>query len=261
MEAETQFVQSAGVGGVPTALGPGRILLLALIAGLVAGLLGWLGGEVFHEFFPPQTRQVIVFGGGGGAMADGASIAKASAKNSALVFGLAGACVGLCLGLAGGAASRSGIRAVRAGLAGLVLGAMAGAGAAAALVPVFWAFWYGSGNGIFDREGMFFPMLLFSGLWAAIGAAGGFSFVLGYGFGRLSWIQALVVGILGGVFGAVAFEVASGLVFPALKLMHPIPPTTWSRLADRLFLSMSVAVAIAIAIVRHRARNPASRSG
>ena len=250
MEVDTPIVQSSAIVSEPT---PGRIFLIVVLAGLVAGVLGWLGGERAHEFFPPQTKQLVVFGGGASAVADGASIARASTKNSALAFGLVGASLGLGLGLAGGLVSRSRPWALGAGLVGLVLAGAAGVGAALGLVPVYWSFWYSGNEGFFDREGMMLPMLLFAGIWSAIGAAGGLAFALGHDRERLNCLRMALAGALGGFLGAVAFEITAGLLFSTVRQIHPIPPTSWSRLTDRMFLALFVALTIAITAARRRA--------
>ena len=250
MAAGFQGHPPAGIEGEPDALRPERTLLIGLIAGLIAGVLGWLGGEAFHEYFPPVSRQVVAMGGSATSVSDGAAVANAGTKNSVVAFGLAGASLGLCLGLAGSAGRVS----VKAGLAGLVIGGLTGAIAARAFVPAFWAFWYGRKDGSFDPDGMLFPMLVNAGVWAAIGTAGGLSFAIGHGRGRSTWPQFALAGLVGGVAGAVTFEVASALLFSTVKMMHPIPPTPQARLMARLLLALFVAGAVTLASVPRRTK-------
>jgi hypothetical protein len=80
--------------------------LLAVLAGLVSGLVGFGLGEAFYGFFVPEAvpqmlsgAQVMLPSFGTHAIAD--------ARNGAVAFALLGGSLGLFLGLAGGLARRS----------------------------------------------------------------------------------------------------------------------------------------------------------
>src|SRR5262249_4027885 len=91
-----------GVQPLPPLPGrPERIWALAMGAGLLAGVLAWVAGEMALTAFKPELEEapgmgvVLMLPSRKGEI-------KADTQNAALAFGLLGAILGLGLGIAGG---------------------------------------------------------------------------------------------------------------------------------------------------------------
>jgi hypothetical protein len=172
--------------------------------------------------------------------------ATAAARNAALALGLMGATVGLALGLVGGLARQSARAGAAAAALGLVLGAAAGAGTALAVVPL--------ATQVRDRDpgNMTAEMassLLVHGLpWAAIGAAGGLAFGIGFG-GRAPAGRGLVGGLLGAVAGAILYEIIGALTLPGSKTLEPVSTTWGIRLLAQFLAVIPTAVGVAALVL------------
>src|SRR5262249_23605851 len=104
--------------------------VVSLIAGVLAGLGAWAGGEwVETSYRAPIVSEFVVAGN--------VQLARRAAlitTKATLAYGLLGAILGLLSGLAGGLTRRSPRGAAIAGIVGLVLGGVAGAVAARSFV-------------------------------------------------------------------------------------------------------------------------------
>src|SRR5262249_2635286 len=142
--------------------------------GLGAGFVSWLGGEAAHGYFRPGMVIVEVFGVPRPNVTP-ATQAVADGKNAAAAFGLLGATLGMALGWVGGRARRSARAGIRAALVGGALGGALGA-ATAGPMPIL---------DLRIRDplslSLVLPMLLHSGIAAAVGVAGGLALGLGLG--------------------------------------------------------------------------------
>ena len=104
---------------------PGRLWATALLAGVLAGLLGWMGGEVaWGQLRKAQTPALVPYP----TAADRDRIIHGMVRTAAVSFIQQGAILGAVLGLAGGLVRRTVRSALWAGLVGGGLGAVAAAG-------------------------------------------------------------------------------------------------------------------------------------
>jgi hypothetical protein len=217
-------------------------LALTLAAGILSGLVAWLGGEAcFGLFKPPvhkvNSRGIVV------TVTDRREVAAADAKNASLAFALLGAAVGAAMGAAGGFARRSGRAALVAALVGTVLGAGAGAGMSAALLPRY--------NAYKEREpdeasrDLILPLLVHLGVWCLIGASGGLAF--GIGLDASGALPRLVFGgLIGAAVGTAFYELIGAGAFPAAKTAQFVSATWQTRLFARLAVTVFTALVIAL---------------
>ena len=84
-----------------------QIWAIALGAGVAAGLIAWLAGELAHGFFRPRLYKVEVMGLGMTMQPSRESQAAADLTNATLAFAILGGVTGLAMGFAGGLADRS----------------------------------------------------------------------------------------------------------------------------------------------------------
>jgi hypothetical protein len=246
-------IQSEAAGAKPTSAiiplagartpGGGRsggLRLWTVGAGAAAALVSWLLVEVTRESFKPKgtSRRFV---GTTLTVAPWPERAAAATKNAALALGLTGGAAGLALGLAGGLA-----RSARAGLwaaaIGLVLGGSAGAGAALAAVPL--------SSHIRERDpgnpsAETLSSIIVHGLtWSTLGAAGGLAFALGLG-GRARAVRGLAAGVLGGVTGAILYEVIGSLLLSGSKITESVGPTWDVRCLAQLLAVIPLAASVA----------------
>lgn len=225
----------AGESGVSSAHGR-RALGLALAAGIVAGLIAGLAGEGSQGTFAPPLNLR-------GSLEKSAELARAEAeaslKNTALAYGLLGAAVGAALGVAGGLARSSPLAAGRAGLTGLLVGAVLGAGAAWLIVPV------ASRNLILVSDTMLIPLLIQAGMASAVGAAGGLALATGLRSGARSAFLAVLGGVAGAAVAAAGFALLGTLAFPLAQPEHLIPVTGLARMFSRLVVALGAALGAA----------------
>lgn len=222
----------------------GRLVVLTLGAGLLAGAVAWLAGEATVQTFRPKMVTANTpMGPMTAAPAD--EIVRTDVKNAALAFAMQGACLGLALGLAGGLARGSARAGAAAGLAGAAIGAALALGAAAALQPVYYQ------SLQLDRveQGLTVPMLVHGGIWGAAGLAGGLAFGLGTGGGRSSIARAAVGGLVGVLLAAFVFEATAAMAFPKAATTRPLSLTPESRLMAKMMASLLSAAGIAAVLV------------
>jgi hypothetical protein len=270
-------------GGGPHAAHPRRVLVIALLAGLAAGLVAWLGGEAVHGRFAPPDELLH-----SANFARSPELAReqtiALIKNATLAFGLLGAVLGLVLGVAGGvgawlrggphpgfdggvgAGSRAGPHppfghplpggegfGLRAAAIGLVAGGAAGAGLAQVLVPI------AAGDLVSISESLVFAMLIHGGIWSAIGAAGGLAFGIGIG-GRAAALPGAVGGLVGAVLGTIVYDLAGAVIAPLAETGAPLSATWGTRLLARVAVCVLAALGAAWATAPSRQTNAAIKS-
>jgi len=232
--------------------------LLTLGAGIVAGALSGLAGEATGRAIPLNIEYPAGFARMGGYQKDAVlasitvdALRVAERKRAAVAYGLLGGLLGVGLGVAGGAARRS----FRSGLGGAVLGGLTGAAAGAALsaavVPIFFRFEDPETDATIT--GLLVRFFTHAAIFAGVGAAGGLA--LGWGLGdKRSIGRALFAGLLGAVFGTLAFEVISTVAFPFLRTYDPVPSEPIPRMVAHLCVAVGTAVLAGMAAGAARTR-------
>jgi hypothetical protein len=224
------------------------------VAGLVAGVVSWLGGEGCVELIKP-SRHAVNSHGMTLRVTDRRGEAAAVAKNAGLAFLLLGAALGGGLGAAGGLARGSRHAAVQATWAGLVLGIVAAGAMSLALLPAYNAYQRRHPDEV--ASNLLWPLLVHAGVWSAIGAAGGLALALGLG-DRGPIPRAVLGGFLGAAVGTVAYEVG-GAFFPAAKTAQFVSATWPTRLMARLAVTLLASAGAAMGMMSPaRARGAAS---
>jgi hypothetical protein len=232
---------TGGRGSVHDTVRSRRLWPLVLAAGVGAGVISWLAGEAAYGFFRPAIVPTTLKWGPVVNIATHATEVAAEIQNSALSSGLLGAALGLTMGLAGGLARRDRWAGARAGLIGLSLGALVGAGTG---LPLAWVFYK---NQWANASDLIQPMLLHLGTWGAIGTVGGLAFGLGLG-GRAFAVRTLFGGLLGAALGTVLFELVGAALFPLARTVQPLALSWGSRLFARLSISTLAAAGAALAM-------------
>jgi hypothetical protein len=229
---------AAGVGSGIAADGgarrPARLWPWGLAAGVAAGLIAWLAGEVVHgTFSPPDSLLKNVNPALSPALASEQKLANI--KNAILAFGLMGAILGLILGGVGGLARGSLRAGVMAGLIGLLAGGAVGAGVSWVLVPI------AERNSDLLSDNLGFALLFHAGIWSAVGAAGGLAFGQGIA-GRGSIPRAILGATLGALLGTVIYELVGALAAPMDETSRPLSITASTRFLARLAVILPTAL-------------------
>ena len=229
-----------------------QVWLIALSAGVVAGLIAWIGGEFAHNAFKPQLFKVEVIAIGTTSQPSRESLIAADIKNATLTFAILGCVTGLAMGLAGGMAGRSPGRGVLVGLAAQAAGSIVGALACLALLPL-------SFRGLVpDVNDLMTPILIHGGIWMGIGAVGGWAFAVGIRSG-LHVLNAVGAGCIGGFLASVFYHLLSGGLFPQVNSTEPVADSAVVRLLAMILVTVLVAVGAARgAMGRHHEFAPAS---
>jgi hypothetical protein len=219
---------------------PARLWRWGLAAGVAAGLIAWLAGEVVHgTFSPPESLLKNVNPALSPALASAQKLANI--KNAILAFGLMGAVLGLILGGVGGLARGSPRAGSIAGLIGLLAGGAAGAGVSWVLVPI------AERNSDLLSDNLGFALLFHAGTWSAVGAAGGLAFGQGIA-GRGSIPRAVLGATLGALLGTVIYELVGALAAPLDETSRPLSLTASTRLLARLAVILPAALGAAWAV-------------
>lgn len=226
--APEPVVGGAGQPGDPDRAGPAassrlRSWVLALAAGLTAGLFAWAVGEATMI---PET--------GAGTRGGGRRLLPSvlATRNAMVSFGILGGALGLGLGLAGGSLRRSAGRAGLAGVTGLVLGALAGVGGARLTLPGYYEH--------LKVNDLTNSLVVHGATWTAIGAAAGLAFGLGLGgWGRT--LRCLLGGAGAALLGAVIYEFGGSVLFPLAMTDRPLSKTWETRLLARLIVALLAA--------------------
>jgi hypothetical protein len=217
-----------------------RVWVLTLIAGLLAGFISWLIGELLHRRFdqpapalsgPPSSAQMM------GALFRAERAAQIS--EATLAFGALGAVLGLALGLAGGSARRSARAALSAAIVGWILGGAVGAASTKVILPLYFRILNPDTNDLI--VGILFHVVISS----AIGAVGGAAFGIGL-VDRSRAFRAVLGGLLGATAGALVYEMVGALAFPLAKTSSPIATMWGARLLARLTVTILASAGVAI---------------
>lgn len=247
--AETQPL-AVPAGPVPQSTR--RLWMWALAAGVLAGTLTSVGGEVaWGEGRSARAPRIVAFP----SPEDHARVIRGLVRSSALSFIQQGAILGAVLGLAGGLARGS----ARAGLLAAMIGGGLGAAMAAAASHLLLPYYYWSLKP--ESDSLTSPMLTHGGIWGAIGAAAGLAFGLGLGAGgRQAWAQwarCALAGLLGGVAATMVYDLVGAVMFPLDKTSQPVSATLVTRLLAQFSVALFVAAGAAlVAADAHRRQTP-----
>lgn len=202
------------------------------LAGLLAGLAAFGIGEMVHELIPAAKEEVNTMGRLI-MLPTVKTTSVAGTWNGALTFGLFGVCLGGLLGMAGGLARRSGRAILVAGLLGAILGLTVGAGVSFAVLPLFF-----HAEPLYPQYELILSISMHGSIWGLTGAAAGMAFAVGLGQRRM-YGRALAAGFVGGVLGAIAFDLIGVLLFPLGNTGEPISTTWPTRLTARLLVALA----------------------
>ena len=210
---------------------PLSLLVSALGAALVAGLLSWGIGEAMHDYYRPSKA---AFRGRYDFSALNREKGVADRKNAAIAFGTFGALLACSLGVAGGL-GRWSARAIATAMgSGFVVGGLAGGLAAYEIAPIF-ARYYNYANPLL------LPVLVRGGLAAVIGMAAGLALGLGHR-GPAGALRSMTGGLLGGLLGVLAAEAIIAALYPMDPNDQVIPTSRIARLLGYLCVAGGVAL-------------------
>ena len=226
----------------------GRLMALALAAGLVAGVASLLAGEEILRGYQSDLLPKLKIRPSAEDMQRWSSARLYSAT---LTFTTMGGFLGLTMGLAGGLAQRSVFAGVRAAILGLLLGAAAAGFMALVLVSIFFQ--------KHDPQSgdLVLPLLTHGAIWSAVGAIGGLAFGLGLG-GRGRWKATPVGGLVGAAAATVVYEIVGALAFATSKTDLPVSASITTRAMAQLLVAILSAVGAVLAL-RQSAKSEASR--
>lgn len=215
----------------PRPAGAGRICVLIIVAGLIAGFTSWLTGEMLHSRF---DRPLLATGGvptADEARAEAIGREAGVTREATLTFGSLGAALGLALGAAGGSARRSVRAALIAASFGTALGATAGAAAGAEMPRILLPIYFRSFKP--DNDDLALAILIQGGICSVIGAVGGAALGVGLGDRSLT-VRAILGGLLGAIAGVLVYQMIGALAFPLDQTTKPISATGGTRLLAHL---------------------------
>lgn len=194
-----------------------RMLTYAVVFGLLAGVIAWIGGEMFFGKFDPTLTLEASLDGTMLGMQD-----AADTRTSALLYGILGGTIGLVLGIAGGLARPSTRSAVIAGIVGLVVGGTGGYLVSLGVVPHHHRHYDP------DSEDLLLPLMIHGAIWATAGVAGGLAFGLGLGAHRR--LPAIILGgLVGALLGTAFYEVIGAIAFPLANTVEPMAQQSGAR--------------------------------
>jgi hypothetical protein len=119
-----------------------------------------------------------------------------------------------------------------------VLGSAAGAGLSLAILP-----WFFDAEKEYFEYDLILSLAMHGFIWGMLGAVAGLAFAVGQGESRLIG-RALSAGGLGGLLGAIAFELIGAMYFAAAETGEPISHTWQTRLMARLMVTLGTAATI-----------------
>ncbi len=225
---------------------PGLVWCLAIVSGLLAGLLGWSSGDAASRYLHWEAhvragqnpapgrpdRQV--------SMLLGEARNAAERNNTALAMGALGGMLGLLFGAGAGLSRGSITRIVRGGTTGLLLGCLVGAIVPYMLVPLFY-------RSMSNPPNPALPLIIHTGMYAAIGAIGGIAF----GMGFIGWRAAgrgLLAGAMGAVLGSLVYNILHTTFMPLEWDYSPMPGKTATRLLAHLCVSLLSVICVVAAL-------------
>jgi hypothetical protein len=230
-----------------------RIVLLALVGGIVAGLLAWFIGEKVNNLFVPPVQERTFMGRPSKFVRPEDQVA-ADTKNSTLAFAVLGGVLGLMLGIAGGRARRSNSGAVRGAIAGPVLGSVLAAAVSWAILPRYFTALITHHERL--SHDMVVPLLVHIGLWAPCGLAAGLALGFGLRAGWLHVVKAALGGIVGAAIGTALYELIAAAAFPGARTTEPLALGWEPRLLARLLVAVLAAV-VAATVIDMQLKRPA----
>jgi hypothetical protein len=226
----------------------GRLLALALAAGLIAGVASLLVGEVILKGYQSDLVPGVDIHPNPETMR---RWRDARLYSATLTFATMGGFLGLAMGLAGGLAQRSLFRRAWAAIVGLVLGTAAAASLALVVVSSF-----------FKRHDphstdLVLPLLTHGAIWSAVGAFGGLAFGLGLG-GRGRWRASVLGGLVGAAAATLVYEIAGALAFASNKTDLPLSTSITTRGMAHLLVAILSAVGAVLAVRQSPEREASS---
>ncbi len=236
------------MGGGPKSV---RIWFWGLAAAILAGLIGWGGGEVITPFFtsaerprdPEQSGQYS------------ASYAQflATSRDVSLVWGLTGALLGLGLGLAGAIAFRRPRSAAVASAVGALAGAILGGLPSLIAFPRYWD--YKVANSTNDE--IILSLAIHAVSWCPVGLAGGMAFGLGSG-GAAHAAKAALGGLIGAMLGVFIYELLGAFVLPYDAVAsQAVPEASYARLIGTLVSTVGASVGVILILMSRPSPNSA----
>jgi hypothetical protein len=206
---------------------------IALAGGLLAGIISWLAGEPLHNVFEPKVFPIKI------ALTTfiqptNASLNDADVKNATVVFSILGGVTGLVMGIAGGFAARALGRGLIVGLVGLVAGVIIAGAASLGLLPLFYR------RIVPDPNDLLSPILIHSGVWAAIGAVGGLAFAIGM---KSGWntVNAIFGACVGAFVATLLFHGLGEFLFDESASSAPLASAPLGRLLADMLVTVLVA--------------------
>jgi hypothetical protein len=221
--------------------GLNRARMLAVIAGVLAGLASFQIGEALYKIVPPeQVAQRSIISSVPVMTPSMDTQIVATSKNAALAFGALGLCLGGLLGFAGGLARGSLGAAAAGGVVGMTCCAILGGAVSLALLPSALHVQYAH-----NVNDLMISLTIHGLIWGLVGAGAGLAFAIGLGERRLV-LHAVLDGLVGAVIGAVAFDILGATFFINDWTVEPISETWQTRLLARLLVTIGTASALAL---------------
>ncbi|RUL88890.1 hypothetical protein [Tautonia sociabilis] len=204
-----------GAGSVARAFGPsaGRVWAGAVLAGLIAGGIGWAAGEATLDHYRVSEEAA-------GRAFDFSQLnvetRATNTRNAAIAFGLLGAALGMAMGMAGGLVRHRPRAGLLGGAVGMVLAGALGAAIPFAVVPIYFDH--------FDPTAptLMLPIMIHGAVWLPVGIAAGLAFGLGIG-GRTRILAAIFGGLIGATIGTAVVETINAMAFPLARSEQFIP--------------------------------------
>ena len=218
--------------------GQGRLVGMALVAGLLAGVAAWLVGETILEAYRTILSPKIKREADAGVALQ---VMRARLMSASGTFTALGAIVGLGLGLSGGLARRSASAGAKAALVGCVVGSIAGASVSLLVLPNFFKRYDP------QSQDLVLPLLTLGAICSSVGAAGGLAFGIGLG-GRDRWMKSLVGGLIGAALATVAYELVGAVAFPTSRTELPVSQAYATRAMLHVLVAAFAGVGSALAL-------------
>jgi hypothetical protein len=220
-------------------------VVIALMAGVAAGLIAWITQECGHDAFRPRLAEVPKWE----AVWMEPNIQTQSAaewKNASLASALLGCAAGLVRGFAGGVVGRAPSRGIFVGLSAQVGGLLLGALAALIAIPVFQSLTQRSFRTM--TTDVWVPLAIRATVWVAAGAVGGAAFALGAG--QRSRLGAAVgCATAGALLSAILFQVIAASLPLDAGAAAPVARWPVLRLIAMLFPSTMIAAGAALGTI------------
>jgi hypothetical protein len=213
-----------------------RSWTIVLAAGLVAGVLAWVAGELTHGFFRPRRYSVEIMGMVS-MQPSKESRRAADIANATLSSAILGSVAALTMGLAGGLIVHTPLRGAIIGLGAQALGAFAGAAASLALIPIlYWEL-------VPDSNDLLTPIMIHGGIWSAIGAVCAMAFAAGMSRWRQLPLAILFAGT-GASTASVIFHLLTGILFPGSSSAEAVGGSAVVRLLATSLVTVLVAIGV-----------------